>query len=278
MNPLKNWARRSSGSQETAPELDDPKFRQSFLERNMRSHVEDNIFQDEIDSSRGAATAAPSRSDAEVTVQKTRETMALVADPDPRNRVRWQRRKVIQMVRNNGQLTRDERIKMTERELVHKSHLLPTSLKKLVMLSRQIAGKPVDEAITQMKWSKKKMSAEIKYYLEEARDLAVAQRGMGLGKVNGESLPKPRKIKTKDGKWVEIADPTRIYVAQSWVGRGPWRGKELDYKGRGRHGLIKHPSTSWSPSSFVPWLLANPPEPRLLRRAQGRKDTAAGAR
>ncbi|KAM4065953.1 ribosomal protein [Hirsutella rhossiliensis] len=255
LNPLKGWGSRSAKSRDaaqqsardTAPELDDPKLRQHFLERNLRSHVEDNIFQDEIDStSPGPAAAAPASGPKEAVVQKTRETMAMVADPNPRSRVRWQRNKVIQMVRNNGQLTKEDRIKMTERELVHKSHFLPTSLKKLVMLSRQIAGKPVDEAITQMRWSKKKMSAEMRYYLEEARDLAVAQRGMGLGKVNGESLPKPRKIMAKDGKWIAITDPTRIYVAQSWVGRGPWRGQELDYKGRGRHGLIQHPSTSFS--------------------------------
>ena len=148
------------------------------------------------------------------------------------------------MVRRNGQLSKEDRLKMTERELVHKSEFMPTSVKKLVMLSRQIAGKSLDDAITQMQWSKKKMAAEIRYYLEEARDLAIAQRGMGLGQAKGQLLDKPRKIQTKDGKWLEIADPTRMYIAQSWVGRGPWLGKSLDYKGRGRQGIIQHPSTS----------------------------------
>lgn len=135
---------------------------------------------------------------------------------------------------------------MTERQHLHQSSFLPTSVKKLVMLSRQIAGKTVDDAISQMKWSKKKMAAEVRYYLEEARDLAIAQRGMGLGQVNGETFAQPRKIRTKDGKWIEITDPSRMYIAQSWVGRGPWRGKEIDYKGRGRMGVIQHPSTSKS--------------------------------
>lgn len=208
----------------------------------MHGSVSDNIFQDEIDAAKPSAESeAPQQQE-----QKTRENMAMVTDPDPRSRIRWQRRKVIQMVRSNGAVSREERIKASERQLLHRSHFMPTSVKKLVMLSRQIAGKPVDEAISQMQWSKKKMAAEVKYYLEEARDLAIAQRGMGLGKVNGEVLEKPRKILTKDGKWIEVTDPTRMYVAQSWVGRGPWRGKEIDYKGRGRMGIIQHPSTSWS--------------------------------
>ena len=114
------------------------------------------------------------------------------------------------------------------------------------MLSRQIAGKPVDEAILQMQWSKKKMAAEVKYYLEEARDLAIAQRGMGLGRANGEVYQKARKIQTRDGKWIEVLDPTRMYIAQSWVGRGAWRNKSIHYRGRGRMGILRHPSTSES--------------------------------
>ena len=208
----------------------------------MYSSVEDNIFQDEIESPKAKAELdGPGGGEVE---QKTKETMAMVTDPDPRSRIRWQRRKVIQMVRHNGRLTKGDQIKMSERELLHKSEFMPTSVKKLVMLARQIQGKTVDDAILQMQWSKKKFSAEVRYYLEEARDLAIAERGMGLGQVNGETLEKVKKIKTKDGKWVEITDPTRMYIAQSWVGRGPWRGKKIDYKGRGRMGIIKHPSTS----------------------------------
>ena len=184
-------------------------------------------------------------------VEKTRENMAYVVDPNPRARIRWQRKKVMQMVRGNGQLSREERIKMTERELTFKSHWMPTSLKKLVMLSRQIAGKTVDEAIAQMKWSKKKMGAEVKYVLEEARDLAIASRGMGLGQVNGETFSQPKKIRTDDGRWLEITDPTRLYVAQSWIGRGAWRGKRVDYKGRARMGIILHPSTCQSSCPFA---------------------------
>ncbi|PTB45894.1 mitochondrial 54S ribosomal protein uL22m [Trichoderma asperellum] len=248
INMFKGWGKSGAkdsgdkGQDPVASELDDPKKRQQFLQRNMRGGVEDNIFQDEIEASKPASEtpAAPASE------ERTKESLAMVVDPDARSRIRWQRKKVIQMVRRNGELTREERIRMTERELLHKSEFMPTSVKKLVMLARQIAGKPVDEAIQQMKWSKKKFAAEVKYHLEEARDMAVVQRGMGLGKVNGDLLDKPRKVQTKDGKWIEIVDPTRLYVAQSWVGRGPWRGKELDYKGRGRMGIIQHPSTSFT--------------------------------
>ncbi|KAF4465640.1 MRPL22 Mitochondrial ribosomal large subunit [Fusarium albosuccineum] len=240
--PKNKQAGSVSSQDPVTSQLDDPKNREQFIERSMYSGVEDNIFQDEIEApSKAQAEVAPGAAEIE---HKTKDTMAMVVDPDPRSRVRWQRKKVIQMVRRNGRLTKEDRIKMTERQLLHKSEFMPTSVKKLVMLARQIAGKNVDDAILQMKWSKKKMSAEVRYYLEEARDLAIAQRGMGLGEVNGETLTKPRKIQTVDGKWLEITDPTRMYIAQSWVGRGPWRGKRIDYKGRGRMGIIKHPSTS----------------------------------
>ncbi|KAM0219536.1 hypothetical protein ACHAQI_000922 [Fusarium lateritium] len=244
-NLFKGWGKprnKDAGtvaSLDPTSQLDNPKSREEYLQKSMYSGVEDNIFQDEIETS--STEAAPGSPESE---QKTKENMALVVDPDPRSRVRWQRKKVIQMVQRNGRLTREERIQMTERQLLHKSEFLPTSLKKLVMLARQIAGKNVDDAILQMKWSKKKMAAEVGYYLEEARDLAIAQRGMGLGKVNNETLRTPQKIQTVDGKWLEIDDPTRLYIAQSWIGRGPWRGKKIDYKGRGRMGIIKHPSTS----------------------------------
>lgn len=255
INMFKGWGKSGTkdsgdkGQDPVASELDDPKKRQQFLQRNMRGGVEDSIFQDEIEASKPASEtpAAPASE------ERTKESLAMVVDPDARSRIRWQRKKVIQLVRRNGELSREEKIKMTERELLHRSEFMPTSVKKLVMLARQIAGKPVDEAIQQMQWSKKKFAAEVKYHLEEARDMAVVQRGMGLGNVNGDLLNKPRKVQTKDGKWIEIADPTRLYVAQSWVGRGPWRGKELDYKGRGRMGIIQHPSTSKIfPASVVP--------------------------
>ncbi len=243
-NLFKGWGKKSEKEDALAGlDLDDPKKRQQFLDRNMNGKIENNIFQDEIETAANKDAKDSARRSPENVEQKTQANMAMVVDPDPLGRMRWQRRKVIQMVRKNGRMTKEQKIKMTERQLIHKSPFMATSVKKLMMLSRQISGKSVDDAITQMTWSKKKMAAEIRYYLEEARDLAIAQRGMGLGKVNGELYDSPRKIQTREGKWVEVVDPSRMYIAQTWVGRGKWRGKSIDAKGRGRMGLIQHPAT-----------------------------------
>ncbi|OAR02591.1 hypothetical protein LLEC1_00325 [Akanthomyces lecanii] len=244
-NLFKGWGEKTEKQDALSGlDLDDPKKRQQFLDRNMNGKIENNIFQDEIETAANKDAEDNVRKRPENVEQKTPENMAMVVNPDPLGRMRWQRRKIMQMVRKNGRMTKEQKIKMTERQLTHKSPFLATSVKKLMMLSRQISGKSVDDAITQMTWSKKKMSAEIRYYLEEARDLAIAQRGMGLGKVNGEFYDSPRKIQTGDGKWVEVVDPSRMYIAQAWVGRGKWRGKSIDAKGRGRMGLIQHPATS----------------------------------
>ncbi|OAA53017.1 mitochondrial large ribosomal subunit [Cordyceps fumosorosea ARSEF 2679] len=241
---FQGWGKKSEKEEAFAGlNLDDPKTRQQFLDRNMNGRIENNIFQDELETAAAKDAKDAARKRPENVEQKTRENMAMVVDPDPLGRMRWQRRKVMQMVRKNGRMTKDQKIKMTERQLVHKSPFMATSVKKLMLLARQISGKSVDDAITQMTWSKKKMAAEIRYYLEEARDLAIAQRGMGLGRVNGELYDNPKKIQTREGKWVEVVDPSRMYIAQSWVGRGKWRGKSIDAKGRGRMGLIQHPAT-----------------------------------
>ncbi|PHH71724.1 hypothetical protein CDD82_6351 [Ophiocordyceps australis] len=253
----KKW--RGQKDEGVAAELDDPKKRKGFLEKSSErsSIASDNIFTDEIKSASDGRDLAQleTKEDANLTdaqraekrvtrVARTRQNTAIVLDPDPGARIRWLRKKVIQMVRNPDFVTPEQRIRASERECTHSSHFMATSTKKLCMLSRQIAGMPVDKAIAQMRWSKKKYSKEILYYLEEARDLAIVKHGMGLGKVNGELFKEPRKILTKEGKWIQIADPTSIYIAQSWVGRGSWLGKRRDYKGRGRMGVIKRPSSS----------------------------------
>lgn len=237
-------SKKEMGRDPVSGNFDSPGERKR-LEQEMQANnnrSKGSIFEDEISD----ATPADAEGDGAGQAQavKTKESMAFVTDPNPRARVRWQRKKVIQMVHKRGQLTKKERLKMTEREYTHKSKFLPTSVKKLVMLSRQIAGKTLDDAITQMQWSKKAIAREMKWYLEEARDTAIASRGMGLGRPNDELLVEPLKIQTKEGKWIQIWDPTRMYVAQSWVGRGPWRGKRMDIKGRGRFGIIKNPATS----------------------------------
>ncbi|KAK1971658.1 ribosomal protein L22 [Colletotrichum sublineola] len=229
--------------------LDDPKVRQRFAQQQ-QPQLSSSIFEEEVDDAVSEGKMG-SKADMGQASLKTPETTAWRLDPDPRSRLRWERKKVIQMVRRNGRVSRSERIAQTEKELVHKSPFLETSVKKLVHLARQIQGKSLEEAVLQMSYSKKKMAAEVKYQLEEARDLAVVTRGMGIGsgkakRQGGDADTKPIKIQTKDGKTLIVEDPARLYVAQAWVGRGPWRSKELDYKGRGRFGIIQSPSTSIS--------------------------------
>lgn len=175
-----------------------------------------------------------------------REHMLRATDPDPRWRIRYQKRKVMQSLRSGREPTREELIRQRERQVVSQSTPLPTSTKKLVMLSRQIVGKTVDEAIAQMKFSKKKAAREVRYELERARDLAVVERGMGLGAHNGEVLDKPRKIRTKEGRIIEVADPTSMYVDESWVGKGPYRGVRIQYHARSRMSAMWKPTTRLS--------------------------------
>ncbi|KAH9841161.1 putative universal ribosomal protein uL22 family protein [Teratosphaeria destructans] len=196
--------------------------------------------------------------------------MARVLDPDPAARERWERKKVIQMVRREGRLTKQQIIKRTEREHLAKTHHLKTSVKKLGMLARQIAGKTIDDAIVQMRFSKKKMAQEVLKHLEYARDEAIVTRGMGLGAVGASNAtanmsnspasisgtvtpgldpqaPGPVtsaiQIKLKDGKRHTVTDASQIYIDQAWVGRGPF-GQLPDFRARGRAFVMQTPWTS----------------------------------
>lgn len=261
------------------------------------------IFEDEMQETKPAAgegEAAQKRSRAltRAGASLVREHLARAVDPDPRSRVRWERKMVIRQVQRAtnpySREPRAERIARTERVLTSKSPFLPTSVKKLVKLAHQIQGKTVADALVQMRYSKKKMAQEVRYQLELARDLAITERGMGLGaaaaanangenKADGTQQPKQQKpieIRTKDGKWLKIDDPTRLYVAEAWVNRGPWRGMEIDYRARGRASFKKRPSTSaYSPSlrsRGAPVLTRIPL--RHHHRPQGGKDADTRAR
>ncbi|PNS18103.1 54S ribosomal protein L22, mitochondrial [Sphaceloma murrayae] len=189
----------------------------------------------------------------EVFIQGQRRNLAemrVVLDPAPRSRELWQRNKVIQSIRKRERLTHDQFLKRTERELTERSHNFKTSVKKLGMLARQIQGKTVDEAILQMRFSKKKMAKEVKKHLEFARDKAIVSRGMGLQSIGGLENEEPVKdrpvdIETKDGKRYTVEDRSKIYVDQAWVGRGPF-GKEPDYRARGRIYTMRPPWTHLS--------------------------------
>lgn len=180
-------------------------------------------------------------------------TMAAVLDPDPISRERWQRKMVIRDIRKGGRLSRPLFLKRTERESSSRSENMKTSVKKLGMLSRQIAGKTVDDAIVQMRFSKKKAARDVLSYLEYARDEAIVKRGMGLSgaapgadaSTSTSETPAPIEIQLKDGKRHVVTDKSKIYIDQAWVGRGPY-GKLPDYRAKGKINIMHTPWTSLS--------------------------------
>ncbi|KAI0723170.1 ribosomal protein L22 [Earliella scabrosa] len=88
------------------------------------------------------------------------------------------------------------------------------SHRKLNLLGRQIAGKPIDHAILQMMFSEKRASKRIKSMLVVAKSHAVKLKNLDEG---------------------------RLVVSQSWVTKGPNQIKRYDMKGRGRAGIKVHP-------------------------------------
>lgn len=161
-------------------------------------------------------------------------------------------------------MTKTVKIARTERASLSKSQWLKTSVKKLGPLARQIAGKPIQEAIVQMRFSKKKAAADVKKLLEYARDEATVRKGMGLGQVTPMPLKgrrhgngnmnqneeksevqkeKPILIEDKKGKKRLITDRTGIYVDQAWVGRGKYE-REAASRAFGRIHVLRPPWTS----------------------------------
>ncbi|KAL1891409.1 39S ribosomal protein L22, mitochondrial [Sporothrix stenoceras] len=233
----------------TNPDLSASPLLASELEQQQQQGVQST----REDGAKKPATSSSARN--EIGTSLLQSDLQRALDPDPRSRVRWERKMVVRHVSRlldpKGQETREERLARTERQLLHKSMPIPTSTKKLVHLARQISGKTLEDALVQMRFSQKKMAREVLWHLEEARDVAVVERGMGLGRVqkkdaeDSESTSHPIKIQTKDGKWLEITDPSRMYIDQAWVGKGIWRAAQAEYRARGRR------YTRWSPSSFL---------------------------
>jgi len=239
-----------------------------------------SIFEDDRRAQQQAADAAAAaeadnNSDSKTQTngkQRDRNNMLRVLDPDPNARERWERKKIIQSITKGGRLSKPEFLMQTEREHTAKSEMMKTSTKKLGMLARQIQGKTLDEAIVQMRFSKKLVAQAVKAHLEAARDEAVVMRGMGLGQVGVEaqasavaenlnaaskdvsgtqpakavvSPSSPMDIQLKDGKRHTVTDTSNIFIEQAWVGRGPY-GKLPDYRARGRTYIMHTPWTSLS--------------------------------
>lgn len=176
--------------------------------------------------------------------QRNKERMQMALNPNPKAQFRWEQKMVIREIRKRGRIPKPVQIKRTEREELLKSHWFKTSVKKLGPLARQIAGKNIDEAILQMRFSKKKAAKDVLEHLEHAKNVAMVRAGMGLPAKDGETL-KPVTITLKDGERKQITDPTSIYIEQAWVNRGPY-GWGMDHRARGTINTLKPPSTGLS--------------------------------
>jgi ribosomal protein L22 len=208
--------------------------------------AEDSIFEECEEAKAGYKQAEGDAGEdvksPETVAPRNPENMANVLDPDPWNRMRWEKKQVIRQIEKRGRLTKAQVLKRTERESTTKSQLFTTSIKKLGMLARQIAGKPIEEAIVQMQFSKKGVAKDVKEHLEYARDMATVSRGLGLGKAEGKT-GEPVEIQLKDGRRKLVKDRTGIYVDQAWVTKGPYQ-KSPEFRARGRVNLLYHPHTS----------------------------------
>ncbi len=152
-------------------------------------------------------------------------------NPRPAAIVRWERKMAIRDIRGRHRLSKSDKIDRTERYFTAKSPFVKSSVKKLGGLARQIAGKPLDEAMIQMRFSRKKAAQDVLKHLKFARDKAVVSKEMGLGKDIGKGIevPPPKGLEAelekkgkilvqdRDGKKRVVKDRSAIYVDQAWV-------------------------------------------------------------
>jgi large subunit ribosomal protein L22 len=97
------------------------------------------------------------------------------------------------------------------------------------MLSKQIAGLPIDEAIIQMQFSHKMAGKWIQTELIKARDTAVRAQGARRDKLVVCECPVQ----------VQESELSAHLTAQSWVNKAVYGPKRVDIKGRGRHGIMR---------------------------------------
>ena len=218
-----------------------------------------SIFHDESQSQKGIpgeGKGASVEGGRAARVQNWRTIPATPRDPNPRTRIKWLRKMVLKDVRGRGRLTRTEKLLRTERKHVAKSPLIKTSIKKLGPLARQIAGKPLAEAMIQMRFSKKRAAGDVLKHLQYARSRAIVEKRMGLGTVasdadkgkeqSGEGQQSQAVVvEDKQGKKRTVSDKSAIYVDEAWVGRGAYEFG-TDYRARGRAHKLYKPFTSKS--------------------------------
>jgi len=139
----------------------------------------------------------------------------LLRDPN-RHQWGWLKTSAARDLRRRGRLTRQGKIAQTEREHTIASHFFKTSMKKLAPLARQITGKSVEDAITQMRFSPKKAARDVLAHLYHTRNEAIVRKGMKA---------------------------EEMYIAQAWVGRGPF-SVGWNHRAKGRVDMLKLPYTS----------------------------------
>lgn len=179
---------------------------------------------------------------------RNKDNLQLALNPNPKAQHRWEKKMVIREIRTRGRIPKQVQISRTERESLSKSHWFKTSVKKLGPLARQIAGKNIDEAILQMRFSKKKAAKDVLGHLEHAKNVAMVRAGMGLAITEGSEPTEPAKpitVTLSSGERKKITDPTSIYVQQAWVNRGPY-GFGMDHRARGQINRLRPPATGLS--------------------------------
>lgn len=233
-----------------------------------------SLFADEVSVARKKATTTTTTTETEDEIEdslfsdRNPSNMAVALNPRPNARARWQRRMVIRDIRHRGRLTKAMQIARTERSHLSRSHFFKTSMKKLAPLARQIAGKSIDEAITQMRFSNKKAAIDVRQHLITARNEAIVARGMGLPVAGSGSAtastaaedpsitpPLPTQRANRGLKHVikvgedtaskVVQNQTDIYIAEAWTNRGPY-GQEADYRAKGRINMMRPPYTGLS--------------------------------
>ena len=118
------------------------------------------------------------------TVERRRkiDLHSIKLDPAPAARLKFEKKMAIRDVMKNGRVTKAIKLARTERESTYQSPTLPTSVKKLTRIMHLIAGKTVEEALIQLRFSPKRIARAVRKGLMIARDQAIAERGMGLGR------------------------------------------------------------------------------------------------
>ncbi|KAJ5103678.1 hypothetical protein N7532_004207 [Penicillium argentinense] len=174
--------------------------------------------------------------------ERDKKRLQMALNPNPRAQLRWEKKMVAREIGKRGRIPERVQIQRTERESLSKSHWFKTSVKKLGPLARQIAGKNIDEAILQMRFSKKKAAQDVLGHLEHAKNVAMVRAGMGLPVAAESERPKPITVTLKSGERKKISDPTSIYIQQAWVNRGPY-GFGMDHRARGQINRLRPPAT-----------------------------------